>query len=133
MTQEDKELLLKDLCARLPYGVKCYDEAQKETGIFKHFEYEGFGRIHNGRGVRFIENIKPYLFPLSSMTDEQKEEYLYIVNYISPDDTENWAEDEFVYVNQIEQLLHFYHTNHLDYRGLITKDLALDATNENIY
>ena len=133
MTQEDKDLLLKDLCARLPYDVKCYDEAQKETGIFNHFEYEGFGRIHNGRGVRFIENIKPYLFPLSSMNEEQKEEYHYIVNYISPDDTENWAEGEFVYVNQIEQLLHFYHTNHLDYRGLISKDLALDATGKNIY
>ena len=133
MTQEDKELLLKELCARLPYGVKCYDEAQKETGIFKHFEYEGFGRIHTGRGVRFIENIKPYLFPLSSMTDEQKEEYHYIVNYISPDDTENWAEGEFVYVNQIEQLLHFYHINHLDWRGLIEKGLALDATGLGIY
>jgi hypothetical protein len=80
-----------------------------------------------------IEAFKPLLFPLSSMTDEQKEEYHYIVNYISPDDTENWAEDEFIYVNQIEQLLHFYHTNHLDYRDLIAKDLAIDATNENIY
>ena len=131
--QEDKELLLKDLCARLPYGVICYDEAQKETGIFKHFEYEGFGRIHNGRTVRFIENIKPYLFPLSSMTDEQKEEYHYIVNYISPDDTENWVEDEFIYVNQMEQLLHFYHINHLDYRGLIPMGLAIDATGLGIY
>lgn len=131
--QEDKELLLKDLCARLPYGVICYDEAQKETGIFKHFEYEGFGRIHNGRAVRFIENIKPYLFPLSSMTDEQKEEYHYIVNYISPDDTENWVEDEFIYVNQMEQLLHFYHINHLDYRGLIPMGLAIDATGLGIY
>lgn len=133
MTQEDKELLIKDLSARLPYGVKCYDEAQREVGVFKHFEYDGFGRIHNGRGVRFIENIKPYLFPMSSMTEEQKEEYQYIVNYISPDDTENWTEGEFIYVNQIEQLLHFYHKSHLDYRNLIGKGLALDATGLNIY
>ena len=131
MTQEDKELLLKDLCARLPYGVKIQINDKIET-------VEGINILDNI--VEFgtymacdIDEVKPYLFPLSSMTEEQKEEYHYIVNYISPDDTENWAEGEFVYVNQIEQLLHFYHTNHLDYRGLIAKDLALDATGKNIY
>ena len=133
MTREDKELLLKDLCARLPYGVICYDETQKENGFFKTFEYEGFGRIHNGRGLRFIENIKPYLFPLSSMTEAQKQEYTYIVNYISPDDTDNWKEGEFIYVEQFTQLMHFYHINHLDYRGLIPMGLANDATGLNIY
>ena len=133
MTQDDKEILLKDLSARLPYGVICYDEAQKENGIFKTFEYEGFGRIHNGRGLRFIENIKPYMFPLSSMTEEQKQEYTYIMNYISPDDTDNWKEGEFIYVEQFTQLMHFYHINHLDYRGLIPKDLAIDATGLGIY
>ena len=81
MTQEDKELLLRDLSARLPYGVICYDEVQKEAGIFKQFEYEGFGRIHNGRGLRFVENIKPYLRPMSSMTREEKSEFINYAGY----------------------------------------------------
>ena len=70
---------------------------------------------------------------MSSMTEEQKEEYHYIVNYLSPDDTDNWREDEFIYVNQMTALLHFYLNNHLDYRGLIEKGLAFDATDKNIY
>ena len=117
MTQENKELLLKDLCARLPYGVKCYDEAQREVGVFKHFEYDGFGRIHNGRGVRFIENIKPYLFPMSSMTDEQKDFYW---NH-GIDFGDAWTEVDWL------------NKNHFDYRGLIEKGLALDATGLGIY
>ena len=57
----------------------------------------------------------------------------YIVNCISPDDTDNWKEGEFIYVEQFTQLMHFYHKNHLDYRGLITMGLATDATGLNIY
>ena len=137
MTQEDKDLLLKDLCARLPYGVICYDEAQKENGFFKTFEYEGFGRIHNGRGLRFIENIKPYLFPLSSMTEAQQEEFDRI-----------YADDMQVVANNLKNRLdgkpyetnlgHYRHidwlnANHFDYRGLIPKGLAIDATGNGIY
>ena len=142
MTQEDKEILLKDLCARLPYGVMVredtvlYDDKNTTSYRVKKLSYvqigKGFSRIKG-----FIHDYEyiyiPYLFPLSSMTEEQKQEYTYIVNYISPDDTENWTEGEFIYVNQIEQLLHFYHKNHLDYRNLIGKGLALDATGLNIY
>ena len=146
MTQEDKALLLKDLSARLPYGVKAY---VKNWSNFKTYEdvyevkstFPSLNEVHVQSKTGSLDvligyydyEFKPYLFPMSSMTEEQKEEYHYIVNYISPDDTENWAEGEYIYVNQIEQLLHFYHTNHLDYRGLIAKDLALDATGLNIY
>lgn len=136
MTQEDKELLLKDISTRLPYRVKMNHIANNDNepttliGIVKDMiTLEGNG----GYSTANVEEFKPYLFPMSSMTEEQKEEYYYIVNYISPDDTENLPEGEFVYVNQIEQLLHFYHINHLDYRGLIPKGLALDATGLNIY
>lgn len=129
MNKEDKELLLKDLCARIPYGVKCYDEAQREVGVFKHFEYDGFGRIHNGRGVRFIENIKPYLFPLYSMTEEQKKEL-----------EDNLVEmelkaisDEIKHVDVAAYEIDFYNKHHIDYRGLIEKGLAVDATGMNIY
>ena len=72
---------------------------------------------------------------MSSMTDEQKEEYHHIVNYISPDDTETWMEGEFIYVDttQFLRLINLYHRNHLDYRGLINGGLALDATGLGIY
>ncbi len=139
MIQEDKELLLKDISTRLPYRVKMEckwktPSPNRTYGMMCELDSFLLDQIYNmnDSDVPFDE-FKPYLFPMSSMTEEQKEEYYYIVNYISPDDTENLLEGEFVYVNQIEQLLHFYHINHLDYRGLIPKGLALDATGLNIY
>ena len=136
MTQEEKELLHKDICARLPYN---------PLVEYKGEEYNVLGIAH-GRLVLckpfmsytlkehpLVEEVKPYLFPLSSMTEEQKQEYSYIVNYISPDDTENWKEGEFIYVEQVTQLIHFYLINHLDFRGLIPMDLAIDATGLNVY
>lgn len=133
----DKELLLKDLCARLPYGVKVrcdfgldgeITEISRTKNNLYYCKY-----LDCKEGYCYIESLKPYLFPLSSMTDEQRQEYTYIVNYISPDDTDNWKEGEFIYVEQFTQLMHFYHKNHLDYRGLITMGLATDATGLNIY
>ena len=67
------------------------------------------------------------------MTEDQKNEYYGIVNYISSVDTENWKEGEFIYVDQFSSLVHFYHRNHLDYLGLIPMGLAIDATGLNIY
>ena len=134
MTQEDKELLLKDLCARLPYGVICYDEAQKENGFFKTFEYEGFGRIHNGRGLRFIENIKPYLFPLSSMTESQNDSWrdTWFPDLMISTDV-NYPESEKYLVSSHVKSLQWLYENHFDINGLIDKGLALDATDKNIY
>lgn len=137
LTQEDKLLLLTDLCGRMPFGVVCTDTYLNETGTLSAIglNYDmGVLDKDDGEDVSvYIPNCKPYLFPLESMTEEQKNEYYYIVNYISSDDTDNWTEGEFVYVNQTEQLYHFYHRHHLDYRGLIAKDLALDATGLGIY
>lgn len=128
ITQEDKELLSKDLCARLPYEVKVkfYDHWVDEYEIIPLTAKLLSDTV-------YIGDIRPYLFPLSSMTEEQKQEYTYIVNYISPDDTDNWKEEEFIYVEQFTQLMHFYHINHLDYRDMIGKGLAIDATGKNIY
>ena len=142
MTQEDKELLLKDLCARLPYGVKCEITTTSEFSNkrfapkVKKLDYLILGTASAiVKGYECNTSIKPYLFPMSSMTEEQKEEYYHIVNYISPDDTETWMEGEFIYVDttQFLRLINFYHRNHLDYRGLINGGLALDATGLNIY
>lgn len=142
MTQEDKDLLYSDLCARLPYGVMVredtvlYDDKNTTSYRVKKLNYvligKGFSRIKGF--IHDYEYIyKPYLFPMSSMTEEQKQEYSYIVNYLSPDDTDNWKEGEFVYVDQMSQLMHFFYRNHLDFRGFIEQDLAIDATALKIY
>ena len=142
MNTEDKELLLDDLCARLPYGVMLsitHDKYTDETfnARISTIDYCGEIKVRHGfeeyEQVYSLEQVKPYLFPLSSMSEEQKQEYSYIVNYISPDDTDNWKEGEFVYVEQMSQLMHFFYRNHLDFRGLIEQGLANDATGLNIY
>ena len=144
MTQEQKELLLKDISARLPYGVWVKDIhtniIRKLSNIVVHPLYDGNNIKDYICSIKMfddhyvdIEYIRLFLYPLSSMTEEQKKEYTHIVNYISSDDTDNWKEGEFIYVEQLNQLMHFYHKNHLDYKGLIEKGLALDATELNIY
>lgn len=123
MTQEDKELLLKDLCARLFYGVKIklirwdIDEGMYTNTTLEPDDIERLLNDEDGD----IE-IKPYLFPLSSVTDEQKEEYRYII--------ERWMYDSSYSISDITDWLN---KNHFDYRGLIEKGLAIDATGLNIY
>ena len=137
MTKNDTLLLYKDLSGRTTYGTKI----KHDNGIFTFdSDHCGIGMIDIETSPKIIlsgcyygDNIKPYLFPLSSMTDQQKEEYTFIVDYISPDDSDNLAEGEFIYVDLISELIYFYHRYHLDYLGLIPKGLALDATGLNIY
>ena len=123
MTYEDKELLLKDLCARLPYGVKVESvfintdtKKRKSCGI-EVFDATCILMIRDGFG-----EFKPYLFPLSSMTEKQKKEYQYI--------TERWMYDSSYSISDSTDWLN---KNHFDYRGLIEKGLAIDATGLNIY
>ena len=123
MTQENKELLFKDLCARLPYGVKFLRESwnfetDQELLVIEVLEdIDKDGYINNTKVYR-IEDIKPYLFPLSSMTEEQKKKWFYTLSsdYHITYDTVDWL-----------------NKNHFDYRGLIPMGLAIDATNLNIY
>ncbi len=134
MTQEEKELLLKDLCARLPYGVKVkvkyYDDIWKLLTIYTN------GTTYTTRDVgdpieTYFEDCKPYLFPLSSMTEEQKEEYRKVCEL----DTEILSKHPMdgtpfpaLYNSQ-----DWLNAHHFDYRGLIPMGLAEDATNKNIY
>ena len=127
MTQEDKELLLKDLCARLPYNVICQVEFKENrkynskvmllSGIFTDEAYF----TTKGGSIYSNEN-KPYLFSLSSMTDYQKSDYQFI--------TERWMNDP---SHSISDSIDWLNKNHFDYRGLIEKGLAIDATGLNIY
>ena len=121
----DKKLLLKDLCARLPYGlkVKCEKYSFPVTILYGG-NIDEVKFIETG-GIENICAIKPYLFPLPSITEEQKM-FLKQQNWCIAISTSGTVETT---VEGIDWL----NKNHFDYRGLIEKDLALDATGLNIY
>lgn len=162
MTQEDKELLLKDLCARLQYGVigKCEIDASYDTSfdtIFQTHKFDAevygikedlllvtpliedrdeqeFANEEVAYGVDILD-FTPYLLPMSSMTEEQKK---YISNKWGINEEfdfevdPNWGE-YFVELGYTVEFIDWLNKNHFDYRGLIDKSLALDATGLNIY
>lgn len=124
MTQENKELLLKDLCARLPYHIRVkvwLKDGTTEEGALD-LEHNYGDVLRDAFYYNKIVKIKPYLFPMSSMTETQKNEYQYI--------TERWMYDSSY---SISDSIDWLNKNHFDYRGLIEKSLALDATGLNIY
>lgn len=128
MKQENKELLLRDLCARLPYEVKLYRtygecvslelrsvDVGNDKLVFYTYKGDGLEICDTDTIERFGQlKYKPYLFPLSSMTDEQKIELTCIID------------SDYAQVD-------WYNKKHFDYRGLIEKGLALDATGLGIY
>jgi hypothetical protein len=131
MTQKDKDLLVKDLCARLPYE----DKVQYEDGIFTidHISamYEEVKlNTPNNYTIDVLE-VKPYLFPLSSMTKEQRREYEWIIYRNIELHCERYY--NVIDIDDFDCLMDFYHKNHLDYRGLIPMGLANNATGLNIY
>ena len=161
MTQEEKNLnnlLLKDLCARLPYGVKCkmgnYDyiicdiSLERQYDVFynsrRDFPIGVIGTEDNGNTFYtsvYEKHVKPYLFPLSSMTEEQK--YDFYCRFIENDcDFNDFKEFYFennewhkmlTSIDDIEEIIDWFNKNHFDYRCLIPKGLAIDATDKNIY
>lgn len=116
MTQEQKQLLLKDLCGRLPYGVK-FGIGLAKLGKYDLVEINTKkGKVLFGHGLYTdLENCRPYLRPLSSMTDEEKNELLQLMGRGT----------------DIERV-DFYISHHFDYRCLIPMGLALPAT-EGMY
>ena len=145
MTQNEKDLLLKDLCSRIQYGVKCqcFDEKtiatltgvkSKSNLYFDELDWKEFD------GIVKIDYCKPYLFPMSSMTDElwDKEFMGYGITEFTRDSFKYGCEtlefnsdnpDLSNMVGFINQLI----KNHFDIYGLIPMGLALDATGLNIY
>ena len=136
MTQEDKKLLLKDLCARLPYNVRVEYNGTTLTNIFDVLSI-AHGRIvlclpfMSKTQCPLIEEVKPYLFPISSMTEEQKEELSNEMCYLTHSQIEGRNPNGLIESTVFE--IDFYNKHHIDYRGLIEKGLALDATGLNIY
>ena len=138
MIQEDKELLLKDLCARLPYGVNILHEGwnfewddelstvEKVVGIDEDFIYTKVINTHNGEEYRDDKypidtfDDKLFLRPMSSMTEEEK--LMYEGLMIGIDN-----------ISYMLDVIDWLNSHHFDYRGLIKKGLAIDATRLNIY
>lgn len=130
MTHEDTELLLKDLCARLPYGVyvDIYSWQKDSPKLLVECIPEYVGEeivVKNIVGRHSIKEVKPYLRPMSSMTEEEKEEYskLWDLQDEFPTDVDiRFKIDVFDWLNE----------HHFDYRGLVEKGLALEAP-DNMY
>ena len=123
MKQEYKELLLKDLCARLPYGVEVeYNNSTCEVlSIDKYNEELTIWKCPVCYPDIELEDAKPYLFPMSSMTKEQIKEFNSITQHCS------------TYTGKSILLTDFCNRHHIDWRGLIPMGLANDAIGLNIY
>ena len=131
MTKEDKNLLIQDLSARLPYKTKIqlteYSDltGEKLPSKIKTLDYCMLGKAQAYcKGFRKDE-IKPYLFPLSSMTEEQSIEFALL--------QVNTHKDGFLYVCDCANMMKWLLKNHFDIYGLIEKGLAINATNLEIY
>ena len=154
MTKEDKILLVKDLCSRLPYGVRVAsceisgvlhdisvlhvyegnNDSDKPDSIVDYVAYIDFF----GDGYPYeIEAFKPYLFPLSSISSEQLKEVSEILgkdveifdNYLN---IVEHTRNTFSYL-ELDALFECFNKNHFDYRNLIDRNLAIDCTKLNIY
>lgn len=138
MTQENKDLLLKDISARLPYGVKAY---VKNWSNFKTYEdvyvvkstFPSLNEVHVQSETGSLDVIigyydyefKPYLFPMSYIDDNEKLFAEYITTLTYDSNTHSAA--------PTIKTFDFYNKHHIDYRSLIPMGLALDATDKNIY
>lgn len=133
MNKIQTKLLFKDLCARLPYKVyaQISDGYGGYTSAIESIDIDGFVKDFEGTQIE-IENIKPYLLPLSSMTEEQKQ---YLKNRFCYDwdgvPYELWKYQ--IEIGDSDELIDWFHKNHFDYRGLIPMGLVNDATGLNIY
>lgn len=154
MTQEElKDLLIKDICARLPYGIICDD------GYGNVLELNGIDNPNTATfkcsdktfGTTDLDKCKPYLFPLSTMTDEQKEELFKLCEFYIQEDWEGkkseaygieiarrpdpaYCYDHTFRIWGIDmRAIDWFLKNHFDINNLIPRELALDATGLNIY
>ena len=130
MTHNEKDLLIKDLCGRLPHGVKCKILETNEVKILASIQYDGentlFDFWEDDQKIQYgyqlyLSEFKPYLFPLSSMTEEQIKEFNSITQHCD------------TYTGKSIRLTDFCNKHHIDCRGLIPMGLANDATGLNIY
>ena len=121
MTKEEKELLLVDLCARLPYKIKV---KVYEVSYPVDFDIQMLAQIKNNN---WYEYPKPYLRPMSSMTKEEKQEY---TSYVF--EQPFLQKDKFVNFGLVPICIDWLNKKMFDYHGLIEKGLAIEAP-DNMY
>jgi len=118
MKVKDKELLLKDLCARLPYHVRCkiwLKDGTTEEGLLD-LEHNYGNVLQDAFYYNKIKDIKPYLRPMSSMTDAEKKELWELLKKLG-------------IISDVKRLDWFV-AHHFDIRNLIENGLALEAPEE---
>lgn len=127
MTQEDKELLLKDLCARLPYKVKgVYARTDIKNLSICEITTHLYGEIEESFNGKEKYEFIPYLRPMSSMTDEEQRTLDSMCNGVE-------MVSRLSGLKMFDKAFDWLNKNHFDYRGLIEKGLAIDATGLDIY
>ena len=136
MTQEQKSLLIKDLCARLPHGVKVQDELGRINKLV--IGNADLNRLYyNDFSIYSEEKLSlPYLFPFSSITEGQKDQISQLLLDAKIEHPSYEEDYDNLLVNSVKQanaLINYCLTNHLDINSLIEKGLAIDATGLNIY
>ena len=131
MKPEDKELLLKDLCARLPYGVKALyygsEEEMLTVDTIEAIYTQPSVEIVIGQYGLELDDVKPYLRSMSSMTEEEQKEFVkfHCVNICPIVITE-----QLTISNEVE-MFDWLNKKMFDCRGLIPKELAIKVTEEN--
>ena len=151
MTQVEKQLLLKDLCARLPYGVHLFTNSKHHIRLLTISNDTDYDEQYWINGLYDVDEVKPYLRPMSSMTDEEKEEllnavvgedaikYFQVLPDGSIDNTDTAHQDLYNFTmhwvnfdaTNTSSYLNWLLENHFDFMGLIPKDLAIEVTEEN--
>lgn len=121
MTQEEKQLLLQDLSARLPYRVQVEIQGFY-SGVLRGIDN---GTVSTDRGINYpLRYVKPYLRPMSSMTEEEDKEFALLQT--------NFYVDGFLYPIAAINMVNWLNVHHFDFRGLIPKGLAIEAP-KNMY
>jgi hypothetical protein len=153
MTENQEKLLLKDLSSRLPYGVKLQVSSWDDEKMEYVDKVDTLYSISSDNHVRtssedrdfYIDEVKPYLFPMSRMTKEQLEELEELCDMYTPDDDYNpyaYLGIKVLYKHVLDDgytfkfktdVIDWFNKNHIDYRGLIDMGLAIDATGLGIY
>lgn len=141
MIKEDKELLLKDLSARLPYGVIIHlgepdeDEELYCLNILQEGLYTRNLEYNNATTLCPIEDSKPYLRPMSSMTSKECMQLTTLLpRYFTVFPEKLFCTEHInggiINFEVLDTIIDFYNSHHLDWRGLIPKGLALEATKD---
>ena len=146
MTRNHTEILLRELSTRMPYGLKVQCDDYLFTFDEKHM---GVGAVYTDyygkplespyiilSGCYYGDDIKPYLYPLSSMTEEQCEEFRQVSGLDADLDSIRLGRVSLIgdiAIDCLYDAIDWFNKNHFDYRELISLVLAIDATGLGIY